>query len=149
MLSFIIPAPDTKAAPTEIYKAVSEQIEDLDTDWELIFIDHGQCEKTWLHIQSLVRQDPKHVRAYIFSETQNRSAALALGYRESRGDLVFTLESDQQDDPRELTRFLQRIEWENGSLPSDSNSSAENKRWQNILPRGVLRGTAQTACAAA
>lgn len=136
-LSFIVPAPDYNATPQELYEAIQSEIESLNTDWELLFIDHGECEKTWLLIQSLVRRDPSHVRAYIFSESQNRSSALALGYREAKGDLVFSIEADQQDDPREISGFLERIEWDLGSdTPRDSTEP-----WQNILPRGVLRGT--------
>ncbi len=91
-----------------------------------------------------MRDDPDHVRAYIFTESQNRSAALALGYREAKGDLVFTLESDQRDDPRELSRFLERIEWQSVGLEANE-SNGSNQRWQNILPRGVLRGAGLAA----
>ena len=143
-LSFVVPAPHHLATPKDLYKVVREQTERLEANWELLFIDHGRCEKTWLLIQSLVRDDPDHVRAYIFTESQNRSAALALGYREAKGDLVLTLESDQRDDPRELTRFLERIEWQSVSLEANE-SKGSNQRWQNILPRGVLRGAGLAA----
>ncbi|MFP6866379.1 MAG: glycosyltransferase [Roseibacillus sp.] len=143
-LSFVVPAPHHLATPKDLYKVVREQTERLEADWELLFIDHGRCEKTWLLIQNLVRDDPGHVRAYIFTESQNRSAALALGYREAKGDLVFSLESDQRDDPRELTRFLERIEWQSVGLEANE-SNGSNQRWQNILPRGVLRGAGLAA----
>jgi hypothetical protein len=93
---------------------------------------------TWLLIHSLVHCDPTHVRAYIFSESPNRSSALALGYREASGDLVFSLETDQRDDSRELSRFLERTEWN-----SEATTEGRDSRhpWQSILPRGVLRGS--------
>lgn len=142
LLSFIVPAPDAELSPEGVYEALRKQTEQLETDWEVLFVDHGLCEKTWLHIQSLARRDPHHVRAYIFSEFQNRAAALALGYRESRGDLVFTIEADQQDDPNELRSFLHRIEWDNSPSPQ------KDSQWQNILPRGVLRSSKRAVAAA-
>jgi glycosyltransferase involved in cell wall biosynthesis len=137
-LSFIVPAPDYNATPEELYNAIRTETETLNADWELLFIDRGRFEKTWLLIHSLVHCDPTHVRAYLFSESPNLSSALALGYREASGDLVFSLEADQQDDPRELSRFLERIEWN-----SEATTEARDSRhpWQNILPRGVLRGS--------
>lgn len=142
LLSFIVPASDTECSPKEVYEEIRKQTEQLDTNWEVLFVDHGLCEKTWLHIQGLARKDPQHVRAYIFSEFQNRASALALGYRESKGDLVFTIEADQQDDPSELRSFLQRIDWDNSPAPQ------KDSQWQNILPRGVLRSSKQAVAAA-
>jgi glycosyltransferase involved in cell wall biosynthesis len=122
----------------ELYRAVRKQTEALHVDWEIVFVNQGQCEMTWLATQRLVRKDAGHVRVFQQTDDQCRSSALALGYREAKGDLVFTIESDQQDDPSEISRFLARIEWESNVFQSGERNDAQ-QRWQNILPRGVLR----------
>src|SRR6185503_20884029 len=39
-----------------------------------------------------------------------KSAALAAGFTEARGDVVFTLDADLQDDPKEIPRFLAKLD---------------------------------------
>ena len=61
-LSFIVPVPDENASPEELYASVSRQTEALNADWEIIFVDQGNCEQTWLQTQRLLWKDPDHVR---------------------------------------------------------------------------------------
>jgi dolichol-phosphate mannosyltransferase len=39
-----------------------------------------------------------------------KSAALAAGFSEARGEVVFTLDADLQDDPKEIPRFLAKLD---------------------------------------
>ena len=137
-LSIIAPAPNEYATAEEIYQSVRKQAEKLHVDWELIFVHESTCEESLL-IQRLVRDDNAHVRALITSDSQNRSSALALGYREAQGELVFTLESDMNDKASELSRFLGRIDWDADKSSNEVTTEEPADWWQNVLPRGVLR----------
>lgn len=138
-LSLIVPAPNDHSTAREIYDSIKEQADRLHVDWELLFVHDNKCSETLL-INRLVEEDSDHVRALQVSDSSNRAAALAVGYRASKGELVFTLESDQHDDPSELSRFLGRINWQ-ASLHT-SEPQERHSFWQNILPRGVLGAVA-------
>jgi|GEM_PF-2168344 len=93
-----------------------------------------------------MREDPLHVRSLMVTSGQDRAEALALGYREARGEVVITMELDEFDDPEELSVFLTRIEWTAPRLRA--LDGAGSNIWKGILPRGVLRGArGRAACA--
>ena len=45
-----------------------------------------------------------------FRRNFGKAAALTAAFQAARGDLVFTLDGDLQDDPAEIPRFLDRLE---------------------------------------
>jgi glycosyltransferase involved in cell wall biosynthesis len=50
-----------------------------------------------------------HVRVIQFRRNFGKSAALAAGFRAVRGDVVFTMDGDLQDNPAEIPRFLDTL----------------------------------------
>lgn len=138
-LSLIVPAPNDHSTAQEIYDSIKEQAQMLHVDWELLFVRDDKCSETLL-IDRLVEEDSDHVQALRVADSSNRTAALVVGYRASKGELVFTLESDQHDDPSELSRFLGRINWQASVRTSEPEE--RTSFWQNILPRGVLGAVA-------
>lgn len=133
LLSFIVPtATDAEGALRAMYDEIREQADQVADDWEVLFVDHGVEEKTRGGIEQLLACDPFHVRT-LRVEQPDRSDALALGYRQARGEFVFTLEADQDNDVREIAPFMQKISRDR------SGETEGGDRWQKIMPRGVLR----------
>ncbi|MFP6876716.1 MAG: glycosyltransferase [Roseibacillus sp.] len=120
---------DEEETLQSFYDGIREQAEQVAADWELLFVGHGVKEETHRWIARLTEKDPSHVRPFRI-RSGARSDALALGYRQARGEVVLTLESDQDNDLKEIAPFLNRIS-------QDRTSSGD--RWQKILPRGILR----------
>ena len=52
----------------------------------------------------------RRVRAIRFRRNFGKAAALTAAFRAARGDLVFTLDGDLQDDPAEIPRFLAELD---------------------------------------
>jgi len=48
------------------------------------------------------------IRVFTFPENRGQSAALAAGFRVSRGDVVITLDADLQNDPADIPAMLAR-----------------------------------------
>ena len=146
ILSIIVPITDNDVDWVSTYKTILDQFEPSDERWEVVFINHGSSEWAWVHLQLLMREDPLHVRSLMVTSGQDRAEALALGYREARGEVVITMELDEFDDPEELSVFLTRIEWTAPRLRA--LDGAGSNIWKGILPRGVLRGArGRAACA--
>jgi glycosyltransferase involved in cell wall biosynthesis len=55
------------------------------------------------------RGDPR-VRGIRFRRNFGKAAALTAGFEAARGEIVFTLDGDLQDDPAEIPRFLERLD---------------------------------------
>ncbi|MFN0021240.1 MAG: glycosyltransferase family 2 protein [Pirellulaceae bacterium] len=74
-------------------------------DLEVIFIDDGSKDGSWKTIEELASKDSR-VRGIRFRRNFGKAAALSAGFEEARGEFVFTLDADLQDDPQEIPKFL-------------------------------------------
>jgi len=61
---------------------------------EIIVIDDGSRDDTWLHIQHAVARHGSTVSAWQFSENRGKRAALAWGFQRARGEICVTVDSD-------------------------------------------------------
>ena len=76
--------------------------------WNLVFVDDGSTDGSWAEIERLASQDPR-VQGVRFRRNFGKAAALRAGFQAARGEIVFTLDADLQDDPHELPRFLEQM----------------------------------------
>ena len=119
-----------------LYQGIQENVKDLCRSWEVIFIDDGSTDKTWDIMQELAMRSSMHVKAYRFPVNKGKADALALGYSVASGDVVFTMDADLQDDPKEIARFLEKIDQGN-----DIVTGWKRKRhdpWHKVLPSRVF-----------
>ncbi|NNC90262.1 MAG: glycosyltransferase family 2 protein [Akkermansiaceae bacterium] len=135
-LSFLVPAMNEEQTIEPLYEGIREQARALAKRWEIIFIDDGSTDATWSVMSGLAKRDPEHVRALRFRHNRGKADALALGYREARGHIVFTMDADLQDDPQEIPRFIEKLEEGYGIV-----SGWKRKRfdpWHKVLPSRVF-----------
>ncbi len=101
MLSIVIPVHNEQATIAPLCQAL-QQI--LPPDHEILFVDDGSTDQTWTEIARLHR--PGQVRALRFRRNFGKTIALQAGFAAARGDIIFTMDGDLQDDPAEIPRFL-------------------------------------------
>ena len=75
---------------------------------EFLFVDDGSRDGSWAAVRALAAADPR-VRGIRFRRNFGKAAALTAGFQAARGDVVFTLDGDLQDDPAEVPRFLEAL----------------------------------------
>ncbi len=122
----------------ELYDRIAEQANEHAREWEIIFIDDGSTDDSWSVVQDIAKQDSEHVKAIRFRSNQGKAPALSAGYAEVTGEIVFTLDADLQDDPKEIPRFLEKI---NEGEGWDVVSGFKEKRhdpWHKVLPSRVF-----------
>lgn len=61
---------------------------------EIIVIDDGSRDDTWMHIKLAERQYPNLVSTVRFPENRGKRAALASGFRKASGEILVTVDSD-------------------------------------------------------
>ncbi len=135
-LSFIIPAMNEEKTLATLFEGIRKNVRGLCRAWEVIFIDDGSSDGTWAEMERLAEIGGKNVKAYKFPANRGKADALALGYGEASGDVVFTMDADLQDDPDEIPRFLEKLGegW-------DIVSGWKKKRfdpWHKVLPSRVF-----------
>jgi glycosyltransferase involved in cell wall biosynthesis len=97
-LSFVIPVKDEEATVELLFGRIADQASRLTTCWEIIFIDDGSVDESWQTIRKLAADDVEHVKAIRFRRNVGKADALAAGWKEVRGEFIFTMDADLQDD---------------------------------------------------
>ena len=106
-LSILLPLHAGAAIP-ELYIAVTTACERLGRSHELLFIDDGTRDSSGGILDALVDEDPR-VRVVHLRRQLGRPIALTAGFARARGDIVLTLEPDD-DDPAMIADFVARID---------------------------------------
>ncbi len=108
MISIVIPVYNEEGSLRELHTELSAVAEAESWDIEILFIDDGSTDDSWNLVQQLSKEDPR-VRGIRFRRNFGKAAALRAGFQEARGEFVFTLDADLQDDPAEMPRFLEEM----------------------------------------
>jgi dolichol-phosphate mannosyltransferase len=109
-------------------------------DLEVLFVDDGSTDGSWKVIQELARLHPA-VHGIRFRRNFGKAAALSAGFHAARGDVVLTLDSDLQDDPAEVPRFLAALEGPEDGASLDVVSGWKKVRhdpWHKVWPSRVF-----------
>jgi dolichol-phosphate mannosyltransferase len=134
-LSTVIPVLNEMESLPQLHAELSAVASQHGYELEIIFVDDGSTDRSWEAIQRLVQSDPR-VRGIRFRRNFGKSAALSAGFAEATGDLIFTLDADLQDDPREMPRFLAEIE--NGRDVVSGWKQTRHDPWHKIGPSRVF-----------
>jgi len=111
-LSFVIPFLNEEESLRELcerIEAAAVEVLGPDEQFELIFVDDGSTDGSVAVIEKLV-EERSNVSLLQLAGNFGKSAALAAGFEHARGRVVFTLDADLQDDPKEIPRFLARLD---------------------------------------
>ena len=108
-LSMVVPLFNEAESLPELYAALDKTLSLCAGPCELIFVDDGSSDASFEVLKSLRSMDER-VKIVQLRGNQGKATALAVGFREARGEIVITLDADLQDDPREIPKFLAKLE---------------------------------------
>lgn len=133
-LSVVVPVYEEKASLPELV----ERLRDACTgfDYEVILVDDGSADGSWNVIQSLCAEhaeESNRFRGVRLARNYGKSAALATGFEEARGDLVATLDADLQDDPAEIPGLIEKLREGRYDLVSGWKQEREDP-WRKTIP---------------
>jgi glycosyltransferase involved in cell wall biosynthesis len=111
-LSFVIPFMDEEATLRELADRIDQAARGClrpGESYELVLIDDGSRDGSVKVAEQLVAERAE-VKLLELQGNFGKSAALAAGFTEARGEVVFTLDADLQDDPKEIPHFLTKLD---------------------------------------
>ncbi len=109
-ISVVIPVYNEAESVPELYTRLKTVLAKLSgKQYELIFIDDGSNDSSFEEIQKVYKSARGHVRAFRFKRNFGKAAALSKGFEEARGDIVITIDSDLQDLPEEIPKFIEKL----------------------------------------
>lgn len=111
-ISIVIPAKDEDETLGVLSEQIFAAVDALSepTECEIIFIDDGSVDSSWIVMQNLARAHPDQIRALKMRRNFGKAAALEVGFAAATGEIIFTMDADLQDDPKEIARFLTKLD---------------------------------------
>jgi hyaluronan synthase len=73
---------------------------------EIVVVDDGSRDDTFFHMQHLRREFPSLVKLVRFPGNRGKRAALEAGFRAATGEIVVTIDSDSEVEPRTLREMV-------------------------------------------
>ncbi len=109
-ISVVVPVMNEEQNVRPLYEKLSAQLNALGQHYEIIFVDDGSTDKTFLALKALHADYAGIVRVIRFRRNFGKTPALVAGFSRCRGEVIFTMDGDLQDDPEEIPRFLEKLD---------------------------------------
>ena len=108
-LAIVVPAFNEAESLPELVRRITAAVEPLGLSHGIWIIDDGSSDGTFEVICSLAAENPA-VHGVRFGRNFGKSAALAAGFDEAKGDIVITMDADLQDDPAEIPSLIAKLQ---------------------------------------
>ena len=116
-VSFVIPVYNEEESLEKLYGEIIKEIEACEKEehswgieeFEILFINDGSVDGSVEVIKKMIASD-RRIRLISFRKNFGKAAALEAGFRHCTGDIIFTMDADLQDDPSEISRFIDKLE---------------------------------------
>lgn len=109
-LSIVVPVMNEELNVRPLFEKLSAQLAELDQPYEVIFVDDGSTDKTFEELKKLYEENPDVVHVIRFRRNFGKTPALVAGFSRCRGEIIFTMDGDLQDDPEEIPNYLAKLD---------------------------------------
>lgn len=131
-ISVVIPLLNEQDSLNELHDWIAKVMQSNRFSYEIIFIDDGSTDDSWLTIMQLSQKD-EHVKGIRFLKNFGKSQALHAGFAKAQGDVVITMDADLQDNPEEIPELYHMIIVEKYDLVS----GWKKKRYDSFLSKNM------------
>lgn len=108
-IEVLVPVLNERETLQTLVEGIKAAVGPLSVDLTIRFIDDGSTDGSSDEIDRLAQVHPE-VESIHFRRNFGKSEALAAGFAAARSEIVFTMDADLQDDPKEIPRFLAKME---------------------------------------
>ncbi len=113
LISVVIPMHNEEGNVDLVYREVKTVCEEIKSekgyDYEIIFVNDGSTDRTLEKLLQIKKEDAK-VRILNMDRNRGEAAGLTAGFQLARGDYIFTMDGDGQNDPKYFKALLAKLE---------------------------------------
>jgi len=131
-ISVVIPLLNEKESLRELTDSIIDVMKSYNFSYEIIFIDDGSSDNSWDIIEELSSKSDT-IKGIKFHRNYGKSQALHAGFLKSQGKVVFTMDADLQDDPKEIPAMYDMIMNDNFDLVS----GWKKKRFDSLIFKNI------------
>lgn len=111
-MSIVIPAYNE----AESLKALCDEIVSVFSllrnkyEYEIIFINDGSSDNTQKVLEKIINNHTgQNIHGVELKKNLGKATALEVGFSLAKGDVIITMDADLQDDPKEIPKFIKKI----------------------------------------
>lgn len=107
LLSIVVPCYNEEKTVSLFYDATSKELDNLDINYEIIFVNDGSKDETLKELIKLYDAHKDVVKVINFSRNFGKESGLLCGLEHAKGDYVVVMDADLQDPPSFLKEMLE------------------------------------------
>lgn len=111
----------------KLFNELDDVVRKINLDYEMIFVNDGSKDKSLSVLDEIAGRN-KNVKVIDFTKNFGQTAAISAGIDNAAGDILIFIDSDLENDPRDIPVFLGMLE-----QGYDVVSGWREKRWQGKL----------------
>lgn len=108
-ISVVIPVYGCRAALPELHKRLSDSLQKITSEYEIILVNDACPQNSWEEIEKICAKD-KHVVGLELSRNFGQMKATLAGLDYSTGNWVVVMDCDLQDRPEEIIRLYEKAQ---------------------------------------
>ena len=108
LISVVIPVYNEEQNIRILYNEVTQALSGLPNLYEILFIDDGSSDGSTTVLKEIAKNDKK-VKLIVLKRNYGQTAALSAGIEISKGELIITMDADLQNDPKDITLLVDKI----------------------------------------
>jgi undecaprenyl-phosphate 4-deoxy-4-formamido-L-arabinose transferase len=108
-VSIVIPVYNEASNLPALWRRLEAVLGQIARECEVVFVDDGSSDDSLSFLREVAGRDGR-VRVVELARNFGQHSALLAGFRNSRGDIVVTLDADLQNPPEDIPRLIEAID---------------------------------------
>ena len=108
-ISIVVPLYNEEECARLLYDSITNVMKGLNRKYEIIFIDDGSVDATFLRAKAIHQEDPR-LKVIRFRKNYGQTPAMQAGFDHAKGKIIISMDGDLQNDPKDIPEFINKIE---------------------------------------
>ncbi len=134
-VSIVVPVYNEEENVRPLYEKIRDVCDSIGKTYEVLFVDDGSQDKTF-EVLTEMRETSTNLSVIRFQENAGQTAAMAAGFKFSRGERIISMDGDLQNDPADIPHLLDKLE-EDYDLVCGWRKERQDKFWSRRVPSVV------------
>lgn len=106
--SIVVPIFNEQDNIDELYLAITNALDGIDTGYEIIMVDDGSTDGSFAALQRIAVQDNR-LKVIRFRRNFGQTAAMSAGFDAASGNIIIPMDGDLQNDPADIPRLIAKL----------------------------------------
>lgn len=126
-ISIVFPIYNEERILPTLFSSVREAMRGTGYEYEIIAVDDGSKDRS-RNVLEAISKDDRRVKVVHFRSNMGQTMAIRAGIEHTTGDVIVTMDSDLENDPRDIPRLLEKL-----SEGYDIVSGWRKDRWERSM----------------